>query len=87
MADWALFGVHVNVRDDRTHKPDVELVQRLQGRTSGMLLVSGYVRSAEDAHALFEAGADAVGIAAPTRGDAEYIRGIAEAYKAEHASR
>jgi tRNA-dihydrouridine synthase len=80
MARWDVFGVHVNVRDEAARKPDAGLVRALAGHCPGALLVSGYVRSAEDAEALFEAGAHAVGIAAPTRRDAAYIAKIAAAY-------
>jgi tRNA-dihydrouridine synthase len=80
MARQAPFGVHVNVRDDRTKRPNCDLVRLVREHYSGFLLVSGYVRSAGDARALLDAGADMVGIAAPTRGDAGYIRRIAEAF-------
>jgi tRNA-dihydrouridine synthase len=77
MANLPLLGVHVNVRDDRTRKPDVDLVRALRPLIPGLFLVSGYVRSSEDARALFEAGADLVGVAAPVREDAAYIRTLA----------
>jgi tRNA-dihydrouridine synthase len=70
-------GLHVNVRRADARAPDVDLVCTLRGRYSGLLLVSGYVRSADDAHALFEAGADMVGLADPTRRDPGYIAALA----------
>jgi tRNA-dihydrouridine synthase len=80
MAGWDVFGIHVNVRHERTKKPDVDLIRWLAGRVPGLLLVSGYVRSAEDARACFEAGADAVGVAAPAMEDAAYIHKMAKAF-------
>lgn len=77
MANLPLLGVHVNVRDDETQGPDLELVRDLRPLIPGLLLTSGYVRSSEDALALFEAGADMVGAAAPVREDPRYIRRIA----------
>ena len=77
MANLPLLGVHVNVRDDQSKKPDLELVRALRPLIPGLFLVSGYVRSPEDARALFEAGADLVGAAAPVIEDAGYIRRLA----------
>jgi len=74
------FGVHVNVRDERTKRPDLDLVGVIRRAYPGFLLVSGYVRSAADARALFEAGTDMVGIAAPLMQDAGYIQRIAKAF-------
>jgi len=78
MARLSPFGVHVNVREDQTKKPNLNLVPLVKEHYPGFLLVSGYVRSADDARALFEAGADMVGIAAPAIEDAGYIQRIAE---------
>ena len=77
MADLSVFGVHINVRSNATQRPDLGLVPDIRKRYPGFFLVSGYVRSGADARALFEAGADMVGIADPTRSDAEYIYRIA----------
>jgi tRNA-dihydrouridine synthase len=77
MATLPLLGVHVNVRHPDTREPDVDLVRALRPLIPGMFLVSGYVRSPEDARALFDAGADMVGAAAPLREDAAYLRKIA----------
>lgn len=76
-----LFGIHFNIRDGKTQKPDFEFVRDIKKRYSFFLLVSGYVRSAEDARRLFEAGADMVGIAEPTIKDPEFISKIAKALK------
>ncbi|MBS7612956.1 hypothetical protein KEJ48_01725 [Candidatus Bathyarchaeota archaeon] len=77
-----IFGVHFNVRDDASKRPDVEFVREIKSRYSSIfLLVSGYVRSAEDAIMLFNAGADMVGIAEPTIKDPDYIANIAEGLK------
>ena len=77
MANLPVFGVHVNVRDDATRQPDVDLVRALRPLIPGLFLASGYVRSSDDARALFDAGADMVGVAAPVMEDAAYIRKIA----------
>ena len=77
MANLPVLGVHVNVRDAETKRPNVELVRALRGLIPGLLLASGYVRSAEDSQALFDAGADMVGAAAPLREDAGYLGRIA----------
>jgi tRNA-dihydrouridine synthase len=77
MANLPLLGVHVNVRDDQTRTPDVDLVRDLRTLIPGLFLVSGYVRAPEDARALFDAGADMVGAAAPMREDVAYIRRLA----------
>lgn len=79
MARLSPFGVHVNVREAQTEKPDLDLVRTVKAHYPGFLLVSGYVRSADDARAVFDAGADMVGIAAPAIEDAGYIQRIAEA--------
>jgi len=76
--DSDLFGVHFNVRDERTRKPDFDFVRDVKRRYSFFLLVSGYVRSAMDAKRLFEAGADMVGVAEPTINDSSYIHRITE---------
>jgi tRNA-dihydrouridine synthase len=79
MANLPVLGVHVNVRDDATKRPDLELVRVLRPLIPGLFLVSGYVRSPDDTRALFGAGADMVGVAAPVREDPAYIRTIAAA--------
>ena len=77
MAALAVPGVHVNVRHAETRSPDMDLLRTVRARYPGLLLVSGYVRSAADARALFEAGADMVGVADPARRDAAYIARLA----------
>ena len=87
MANLPVFGVHVNVRDDNTRRPNVELVRDLRPLIPGLLLVSGYVRSPEDAQTLFKAGADMVGAAAPVREDPAYVRQIAAGLGSENRER
>jgi tRNA-dihydrouridine synthase len=77
MANVPVLGVHVNVRDDETRRPNVELARALRPLIPGLFLVSGYVRSPEDTQALFDAGADMVGVAASVRKDPAYVRQIA----------
>jgi tRNA-dihydrouridine synthase len=85
MMNFSVFGVHINVRSEKTKKPDFGFVRRMRGKYSGFLLASGYVRSATDAKELFEAGADMVGIAEPTIEDSKYIHRITEELKAKHS--
>ena len=84
MTDLAILGVHLNVRAEIARKPDVGFAQTVRRSYPGFLLVSGYVRSAADAWALFEVGADMVGIAEPAREDPDYIHRIAQTFKAEY---
>jgi len=72
-----LLGVHFNIRDEKTKQPDVEFVRKIKEKYSLFLLVSGYVREREMVHRLFDAGADMVGFAEPTRKDADFISRIA----------
>lgn len=81
MKNYDVFGIHVNVRIEKTKRPDIGFVRKIRERYPGFLLVSGYVRSIMDAKGLFEAGADMVGIAEPAVEDAQYIYRIAEEYK------
>jgi tRNA-dihydrouridine synthase len=78
MIELSVFGVHINVRHERTKKPNIDLVRSLRPLIPGLFLVSGYVRSSDDARALFDAGADMVGVAAPLRDDAAYLHRIAQ---------
>jgi len=83
IAGMNIFGVHFNVRDEDSKRPNVKFVREVKNRYDGIfLLVSGYVRSVEDAITLFNAGADMVGIAEPTISDPSYIANIAEKLKA-----
>jgi tRNA-dihydrouridine synthase len=77
LAETPIFGLHVNVRDSETKRPDLDLVGQVRARYPGFLLISGYVRSAADAQAVFDAGADMVGVAEPTIQDAGYIERLA----------
>lgn len=84
MAELGPFGVHLNVRAQGSQEPDLALTRAARERYPGCLLVSGYVRSAADAAALLDAGADMVGIAAAARADPGYIGEIAAAYEAQY---
>ena len=77
VAEMNLFGVHFNIRDDETKKPDIEFVREIKKRYSIFLLVSGYVRDSETVKMLFEAGADMVGFAEPAMKDPKFISNIA----------
>jgi len=58
-----LLGVHFNVRDGSSNAPDLDFVRTVRPLVPGVLLCSGYVRARADADALFDAGADCVGVA------------------------
>ncbi|MBN1671358.1 MAG: hypothetical protein JXR37_10010 [Kiritimatiellae bacterium] len=60
---------HINVRDDDTKRQDVKLLESVRGATGMLLLASGYVTDPPSAKALFDAGADCVGIASAASGD------------------
>jgi len=77
IADLNLFGVHFNVRDEIAKRPDFRFVEEIREKCPLLLLISGYVRSADDARRLFSAGADMVGIAEPTMKDPYFIVRIA----------
>jgi len=79
--DGNFFGVHFNVRDEKTRKPDYGFVRSVKEGYDMFLLASGYVRSSEDARNLFQAGADMVGIAEPTLQNPKFIQNIAEELK------
>jgi len=83
--NFSVFGVHINVRSEKTKKPDFGFVRRVRRKYFGFLLASGYVRSAADAKELFEAGADMVGIAEPIIEDSKYIHRIAKELEAKHS--
>jgi len=78
IVDFSLLGIHFNVRNETTKKPDFRFVREVKRKYGFFLLVSGYVRSAMDSKRLFEAGADMVGIAEPTIDDPRYIYKIAK---------
>lgn len=74
--DLNLLGVHFNIRDEKTKKPDFDFAKNIKKKYPLFLLVSGYVRSSETARKLFEAGDDMVGFAEPTIKDPEFINKI-----------
>jgi len=77
IADLDIFAVHFNVRDDATKRPDFKFVEEIREKYPFFLLVSGYVRSADDARRLFSVGADMVGIAEPMIKEPRFIAKIA----------
>ena len=79
--DFEPFGIHFNVRNQETKKPDFKFVRALKRKYSFFLLVSGYVRSVNDVRRLSEAGADMIGIAEPTKNDPRYIERISNRLK------
>jgi tRNA-dihydrouridine synthase len=81
ISNYDLFGIHFNVRNEEKLQPTYDFVLRVKRKYSFFLLVSGYVRSANDVQRLFENGADMVGIAEPTIKDQKYIYKIAKTLK------
>jgi len=77
IVDFNLLGVHFNIREEKTKKPDFEFIRNIRNRYSLFLLVSGYVRTSETAKKLFEAEADMIGFAEPTIKDPKFISRIA----------
>jgi len=77
IVDLKIFGIHFNVRDGTTGRPNFKFVEDIREKCPFFLLVSGYVRSGDDARRLFSAGADMVGIAEPTIKDPNFIMKIA----------
>ncbi|KXA92089.1 hypothetical protein AKJ64_04060 [candidate division MSBL1 archaeon SCGC-AAA259E17] len=74
------FGVHFNVREEEKSKPDFQFVKNIEDACP-FLMVSGYIRTAEDAQKLFKIGADMVGVAAPSRDDPDFLNKIANEYR------
>ena len=72
-----LFGVHFNIRDEPSKKPNFEFIKQIR-KYRFFILASGYVRSVMDVKMLFEAGADMVGLAEPTINNPSLIAEIAD---------
>jgi len=85
ISELEVFGVHFNIRDEARKRPDFEFVRSFKSRYDLFLLVSGYVRSAEDARRLFDLGADMVGIAEPVLKEPNYIKRLYESLSGEAA--
>ena len=73
--DYDVFGIHFNIADEETKRPDVEFLSGAK-RCTYVLLVSGYARTRQDVEELLGAGADMVGIASPTRENPTFIQQI-----------
>ena len=73
-----IFAVHFNIRDEDAKRPDFKFAEEIREECPFFLLVSGYVRSADDAKKLFSIGVDMVGIAEPTIEDPNFIAKIAD---------
>ena len=79
LAHVPLFGVHFNVRDVAIKKPNLAFVKSIRSAVEGELLCSGYAWTADAVKALFEAGADAVGLAQPIAKDPGLFAKLARA--------
>lgn len=75
LTKYNVFGVHFNVGIEEENKPDFEFVENCI-RNSYMLLISGCLRTRKDVKMMFDAGADLVGIARPTRENASFIQNL-----------
>jgi len=74
-----LFGVHFNVRSPDSTDPDIAFVRRMRPTVPGMLWCSGHVTTRAHVDALFEAGADCVGVAQGVLDDPGLIARLAAA--------
>ena len=70
---YNIFGIHFNVGIEENRKPDFEFVEKCT-RNSYLLLISGCLRTRKDVKMMFDAGADVVGLARPTRDNASFIQ-------------
>jgi tRNA-dihydrouridine synthase len=68
---------HLNVRGAKKGEQDVALLERVRKATGLFLLASGYVTDTTTARRLFDAGADAVGIAEAALPDPDIIAKLA----------
>lgn len=69
-AEMGTFAFHINIRDEKERgMQSLDVVKSIRQATDAFLLASGYVKDAASARALFDAGADCVGIAAAVRGE------------------
>jgi tRNA-dihydrouridine synthase len=79
--EYGVFGFHINVRDEKHHTQDLKCLEKIRKQTKLFLLASGYVRDVHTAKALFNAGADAVGIAEAVRNNSDIFDTINRALK------
>jgi tRNA-dihydrouridine synthase len=63
LEEIGVHAFHINVRNEADGSQDLTLLERIRKATGMFLLASGYVKDADSARALFDAGADSVGIA------------------------
>jgi tRNA-dihydrouridine synthase len=71
-----VFGFHINVRGAEEGVQNLAALQDIREKTRLLLLASGYVKDEDGARRLFDAGADAVGIAEAVRDDAAMFVGL-----------
>ncbi len=75
LSDMGAFAFHINVRDAKeTGGQSLDILRQLRQSTDAFLLVSGYAKDRDSAQALFEAGADCVGIAAAAQHDRDIFK-------------
>ena len=72
-----VIAFHVNVRDEARHEQDLAVLESIRRGTRLFLMASGYVTDPASARRLFDAGADAVGVAEAAMKDPEVFRKVA----------
>lgn len=81
-----VLAFHVNVRDEARGAQDLAALEAIRARTGLLLLASGYATDMRSVRRLFDAGADAVGIAEAARRESGlFLRLAAEARAAGSA--
>jgi len=58
----SIFAIHFNVRNEERREPALDFVHKVRPHVDGLLLCSGYVTRRAQVDALFDAGADCIGI-------------------------
>jgi hypothetical protein len=76
--EYDLFGIHFNIADEESKRPDIDFLQGLK-RNNYILLASGYIRSQRDVNELFSLGVNLAGVARPTRENPSFIQQITKA--------
>jgi tRNA-dihydrouridine synthase len=69
MEQIGVHAFHINIRGEKAGEQNLKLLESIRKATGMFLLASGYVTNADTAKALFNAGADCVGIATAAMSD------------------
>lgn len=76
-----VFGFHINVRNEKYCVQNLKCLEKIRKQTKLFLMASGYVSDVQSAKRLFDAGADAVGIAESARKNPEIFNSIQQLLK------